>query len=273
MKFAMCNEFCEGWDLESVCELAARAGYQGVEIAPFTLADSVEDITYQRRQQLRRVAEDAGLQVVGLHWLLGKPEGLHLNSPDPNLRRRTADYLRAEIDLCSDLGGSKLVIGSPKQRNVPPGQSYRQVWERSVEVFRKLAEHGRRRDVMLCIEPLGADETNFIHTAAQARSLVRDVHHPNFRMMLDVKAMVQDNEPIPEIIRRSAPYLEHFHANDANRQGPGFGDTDFEPIARALREVGYEGFISVEALDFSAGAEKIARKSIEYLISVFGQPY
>ncbi len=270
MKFGMCNEFCEDWEFEDVCGLAASAGYQGVEIAPFTLADSVEDITWQRRQDLRSTAADHGLEIIGLHWLLVKPEGLHLNSLDPTVRKRTVDYLRAEVDFCSDIGGRVMIVGSPKQRNVLPGQAYPEVWQRSIEVFGGLAEHAGQRDVCLCIEPLGANETNFIHTAEQARRLVQAVGHPNFQMMLDVKAMCQDEEPIPDIIRASAPYLKHFHANDENLLGPGFGQTDFGPIAQALREINYDGYVSVEVFDFSPGPRKIANKSIEHLRKVFG---
>jgi sugar phosphate isomerase/epimerase len=269
MKFAMCNEFCEDWSFEQVCNLAAEAGYDGVEIAPFTLADSVESLAPEQRTRIRDTATQAGLEVVGLHWLLVKPEGLHLNSPNPDVRRRTVEYLGAEIDFCADIGGSKMIIGSPQQRNVPRGQSYEQVWDRSVDTFRALAGHADDRDVTLCIEPLGPEETNFIHTAAQARHLVETVNHPGFRLMLDVKAMCRDQEPIPDIIRECAPYLAHFHANDANRKGPGFGATDFAPIAAALHEVGYEGYVSVEVFDFSAGPEKIAHKSMEYLRQVF----
>ncbi len=271
MKFSMCNEFCEGWDFEDVCCLAAEAGYAGVEVAPFTLADSVEQIPPAGRERISEQALEAGLEIVGLHWLLVKPEGLHLNSRDAQVRQRTVDYLRAEIEFCADIGGRKMILGSPKQRNVPPGQSYPEVWQRSVRVFRELAQQAGGRDVVLCIEPLGPDETNFVHTAAQARRLVEAVDHPNFRMMLDVKAMCRDEEPIPDIIRASADHLEHFHANDANRLGPGFGDTDFLPIAAALKEVGYDGYVSVEVFDFSPGPRKIAHKSIEYLRDVFAR--
>ncbi len=273
MKFSMCNEFCEGRDFQSACRLAAAAGYQGIEIAPFTLADSVEDVGADRRREIRATAADAGLEIVGLHWLLVKPEGLHLNSPDPAVRQRTVDYLRAEIDFCADLGGTVMVVGSPKQRNVPPGQSYGEVWERSVQVFRQISDHAGQRGVCLCIEPLGAVETNFVQTAAQARRLVRDVDHPDFRMILDVKAMCEDEEPIPDVIRHCAPYLRHFHANDANRRWPGSGETDFAPIAAALYEIAYDGYVSVEVFDFSAGPEKIAHRSIEYLRSVFGKTH
>jgi sugar phosphate isomerase/epimerase len=269
MKFAMCNEFCEGRPFEDVCRLAADTGYDAVEIAPFTLADSVLDIPAERRAEIRAAAAGQGLEIAGLHWLLARPEGLHLNSPDADVRRRTVDYLHAEIDFCSDLGGANMIVGSPKQRNVLPGQDCEEVWDRAVGVFGALAIHAAERGVCLCIEPLAPAETNFLCTAAEARRLVDAVGHPHFRMMLDVKAMCGDEEPIPEIIRKSKGYFEHFHANDANLQGPGFGDTDFAPIVQALREVGYDGCVSVEVFDFSPGPETIARESLRYLKDVF----
>jgi sugar phosphate isomerase/epimerase len=226
-------------------------------------------VSAAERRRLRDTAQAHGLAVIGLHWLLVKPEGLHLNSPDAEVRQRTVDYLSAEIDFCADLGGRLLVVGSPKQRSVPEHETYEQVWERSVKTFRALAEQAALRGVCLCVEPLGAQETNFIRTAAEARRLVQAVDRPAFRMMLDVKAMCQDEEPIPDVIRHSAPYLEHVHANDANRQGPGFGQTDFRPIAAELKEIGYQGYVSVEVFDFSAGPERIAAESLRYLKEAF----
>jgi sugar phosphate isomerase/epimerase len=81
--------------------------------------------------------------------------------------------------------------------------------------------------------------------------------------------MCAETKPIPQIIRESAGRFEYFHANDANLKGPGFGDVDFTPIAAALREVGYDGIVSVEVFKFEEGAEVIATKSIEYLRRVF----
>jgi sugar phosphate isomerase/epimerase len=269
MKFAMCNEFCEGYEFADVCRLAAQTGYDAVEIAPFTLADSVLDVGDAGRARIRETAAEHGLEIAGLHWLLVKPEGLHLNSPDPETRRQTVDYLHAEIDFCGDVGGRNMIIGSPKQRNVLPGQDYDEVWDRAVGVFGALAVHAAERDVCLCIEPLAPVETNFLSTSAEARRLVDAVGHPHFRMMLDVKAMCGDEEPIPDIIRESKGYFEHFHANDANLNGPGFGDTDYGPIVAALRDVAYDGYVSVEVFDFSPGAETIARESLRFLKEVF----
>ena len=118
----------------------------------------------------------------------------------------------------------------------------------------------------MALEPLAAVETNFLTTAAEAMELVARVGSPRCRLHLDCKAMaVGESTPIPELIRKYRHDFVHFHANDTNRQGPGFGELDFVPILAALREVGYRGWVSVEPMIFSAGPERIARESIQYL--------
>ena len=207
MKFSMCNEFCEGWSFPEVCTLAARAGYDGVEIAPYTVAPSVHDVAPNDRAAIRAAAEERGIEIVGLHWLLARTEGLHMSHPNPAGRARTADYLRAEIDLCADLGGRVMVVGSPDQRNVLEGETYDAAWDRLVALFRALAPHATDRDVTFCIEPLGPWEANILCTAEEARRMVEAVDHPAFGMVLDVRAMSGDVEPMDAIIRKGAPHL------------------------------------------------------------------
>lgn len=265
MKFAICNEMFEGKSFAEICRFVAGLGYEGVEIAPFTVAESVEEAGAGVRREMRRTAAEAGLEIVGLHWLLASPKGLHLCSHDRAVRGRTEKYLEALLDFCADVGGRTLVFGSPKQRNVLPGQTYEEAWDNAIRVFGRLAPRAVDRGVCLCMEALGPNETNFVNTAAEARRLVDAVGHPGFRMMLDVKGMSDDEEPISDVIRRHADRMEHFHANDATTCAPGFGKTDFGPIGAALREVGYDGWVSVEPLDFSPDAETIARESLPYL--------
>ena len=93
MKFAICNETFQDWPLDRACAFAAECGYTGIEIAPFTLAGRAGDISHAQREAICRQAKSAGLEIVGLHWLLAKTEGFHLTSPDAAVRRRTADYL------------------------------------------------------------------------------------------------------------------------------------------------------------------------------------
>src|SRR5436853_478014 len=161
MRYAICNETFGGWDHARVCRFVAGLGYTGLELAPFTLAERITDVPAGRRRELRLQAEDSGLEIIGLHWLLAKTTGLMLTSPE---------------------------------------------------------------------EP----------------DVIRRVDHPAFRLHLDVKAMSTESSPAPELIRRHRAETYHFHANDPNRRGPGFGETDFVPIFRALKEADYRGWVSVE---------------------------
>jgi len=265
MRFAMCNEFCEGWAIEDVFRLAADVGYAGVEIAPFTLAPSARDVSARRRRGIRRSAEAAGVEIVGLHWLLVSPEGLHINHPDRAVRRRTADYFDDLIALCADLGGRVMTLGSPKQRNVAEGDTYEAAWARTVEFLRAAAEGAERRGVVIGLEPLARAETNFLNTMDEVARLVREVDHPNLRMTLDCKAMADEGRPLPEILRAGRDLMVHCHANDDNGGYPGTGGLDFTSILGALRETGYDRWVSLEVFDFSPGPETIAREGLAHL--------
>jgi sugar phosphate isomerase/epimerase len=276
MKFAICNETFQDWPFERAFAFARECGYTGLEIAPFTIAQDAKDIPPAKRREVRRQAEAAGLEIIGLHWLLAKTQGYYLTSPDESVRRATAEYIGELARLCRDLGGRILVFGSPQQRNVLPGVTMDQAMSFAAEVFRAAMPILEQCDVVLAVEPLAPAEGNFLNRAADAVRLIGMVDHPNCRLHLDCKAM--SSEPvtpplskggqggsIPEIIRANREHLVHFHANDANRQGPGFGELDFVPILRTLQEIGYYGWVSVEVFDYSPGIERLARDSVRYL--------
>lgn len=270
MKFAICNETFVDWPLEQALAFARQCGYTGVEFAPFTLLENelltdVRRLSAARRTAIRQAAQAADLEVVGLHWLLAKTVGFHLTSPDPGVRRNTAEYLTDLARLCRDLGGSIMVLGSPLQRNLLPGVSYKQGLAFACEVLQAAMPVLEELDVTLAVEPLGPAEGNFLNTAADGAALVEMVGSPACRLHLDCKAMSTEAEPIPVLLRRHAKILAHFHANDPNRRGPGMGDLDFRPILATLGEIGYTGWVSVEVFDYEPGPEALARESIEYL--------
>ena len=271
MNFAICNEIFRDWKIEETLAYAAKLGYRGLEIAPFTLANSVADIAPSERHRIREAAARNEIQIAGIHWVLVKPEGLYISHPDQVIRERTARYFCELVDFCADLGGKVMVVGSPKQRNVMDGVSAEHAREWASGTFRDAVARAEQRGVTICFEPLAPLETNFINTAAEALEFVQRLPSPAFRIILDVKAMCSETKPIPQIIRESWPHFAHFHANDKNLKGPGFGEVDFRPIAAALKEVGYDGFVSVEVFSFDEGPEAIATKSLEYLCAVFGR--
>src|SRR6266498_4022944 len=186
MNFAICNEIYQGWKLEDTLAHAARLGYAGVEIAPFTLANSVNDISATERQRIRDLAARNKIAIVGLHWLLVKPEGLYLNHTDAGIRERTAKYFVDLADCCVDLGGTIMVVGSPKQRNILPGVSSEQAWDWTAETFRDAVKRAEDRAVTICFEPLSPAETNFINTAAEAIQFTQQFNSPRFKIIIDV---------------------------------------------------------------------------------------
>jgi sugar phosphate isomerase/epimerase len=269
MKFAICNEIFQGWKIADTLSFAAKAGYDAVEIAPFTIAKYVTDIPASERQSIRDAAGHAGIAISGIHWVLAQADGMYLTHPDLAVRGRTSKYFSDLVDFCADLGGKFIVVGSPKQRNLMDGVAKEQAWDWATAVFREPVMQAEKRAVTICFEPLSPAETNFINTAAEAIQFVQQLHTPHFKIILDVKAMSSESKPIPQIIRESWPHFAYFHANDRNLKGPGFGDVDFQPIAAALKEVGYDGFVSVEVFNFDEGPEVIATRSIEYLRKTF----
>ncbi len=265
MKFAICNETFQEWPFEKAFDFARECGYTGIEFAPFTIDKNAYNISAARRAEVRGQADRAGLEVVGLHWLLAFTEGLYLTSPDSAVRRKTGDYLSELARLCRDLGGSVLVLGSPQQRNLMPDVTHPQGMQFAAHVIQQALPIFEDLDVTLAVEPLGPEEGDFLLTADLGCQLIEMVGSPRCQLHLDVKAMSSEGKPIPDIIRQCAPVLRHFHANDANRRGPGMGDIDFGPILQALLEVGYDGWVSVEVFDYTPGIEKLARDSISYL--------
>jgi sugar phosphate isomerase/epimerase len=265
MKFAICNETFHDRSVAAGFELARQCGYSGIEIAPFTLAKYATDISPARRQEVRRQAADAGLEVVGLHWLLAKTEGFYLTTSDAAVRRRTSGYLGHLAGLCRDLGGSLMVLGSPQQRNLLPGVTIAEGMRHAADCITGALAALEENNVVLCVEPLGPSEGDFLLTAAEGVELCEVVGSPHCRLHLDVKAMSSETTPIPDLIRANRPLLHHFHANDPNRQGPGFGDVDFLPIFTALGEIDYQGWVSVEVFDYTPGVERLARESFEYM--------
>ena len=245
-------------------------GYTGIEIAPFTLTPGAEtvdvrEIPAERRREVKQQAADAGLEMVGLHWLLAKTTGFYLTSPNDNVRKETGEYLKALAELCSELGGNILVLGSPQQRNLLPGVSYTEAEEYAAEVIRAAMPVYEDLGVTLALEPLSPAEGSFLLTASQAVDLMRLVDSPACRLHLDVKAMSSEKAPIQAIILENQEHLVHFHANDPNLLGPGMGEVDFGPIFGALKQIDYQGWVSVEVFKYEPSPEEIARDSIEYM--------
>ena len=266
-RFAYCNEtLAPGRTFREQCDLIAEVGYERGGDRPL----------HPRREARRLISgpprppagrrRAAGLEVIGLHWLLAKTTGMHLTAADPAARRAAADRLIELAGLCADLGGGVLVLGSPEQRN-RGGMPEDEASENAVEVLQAVLPTLEDRGVTLALEPLAPNETDFLNTCADTVALCDRVGGGSVRLHQDVKAMVGgESKPPADVIRDYAEHTAHFHANDANLLGPGMGDTDFRPILRALQETNYAGWVSVEVFaDGPGGPVETCRQSLANL--------
>ena len=253
MRLALCNEVLRDRGFAAQCDYAATLGYDALEVAPFTLADDPIALPASRRAEVRRAASDAGVAISGLHWLLVKPEGLSITSPDRPVRMRTIEAMRCLVALCADLGGRYLVHGSPMQRRTPDGieASVARGW--IAEALTAVADDASRAGVVYLLEPLPADETDQINTLAEAAALIRQVGSPALATMLDTKsAALAESLPAPALVVQWLPtgLLRHVQLNDRNRRGPGQGSDRFAPLLRALIDGGYAGDVAIEPFDY-----------------------
>lgn len=267
MRISLCNEVLAGMPLQAQCALAAELGYDGLEIAPFTLAENPLTLDAAARRNIRRTVTDAGLAVTGLHWLLVAPKDLSLTIEDSATRRRTIDAMRALCGLCADLGGRYLVHGSPAQRRLPDRDIHAaKGW--ALEAFRKAAQAAEKAGVLYCLEPLSRQETNFVNTVAEGIGIVEGIGSNHFRTMIDCSAAgLTEEEGVPDLIARWLPsgLIAHIQVNDPNRKGPGQGEMDFAPILAALKAGGYDGDIAVEPFIYEPDGPGVAAHSIRYL--------
>ena len=271
MKLSLCNEVLGSIPLEEQCQLAALLGYVGLEIAPFTLAESPEHITTAEARRLRGVIEASGLICTGLHWLLVKPTGLSVTDPDPGVRARTLDVVKRYIELCGELGGRVMVHGSPKQRQVAPGESHDTARARLVEFLQAAGAAAAQHGVTYCLEPLAPRETTLVNTVAEAADVVREVGLESVRTMIDCSAAgATEAQPVPELIDTWLPtgLIAHVQVNDPNRRAPGQGAMKFAPIFAALKRNGYDRTVAVEPFDYVPDGPGAAAFAAGYLRGV-----
>jgi len=273
MKFALCNEVLQPLAFDAQCKLARELGYDGLEVAPFTLAADPTQLTDAEIAGIRRTAEDNGLEIFGLHWLLVAPAGLSIVSADAALRLRTQEVMVRLVEICAALGGRYLVHGSPKQRSVPEGSTRAEAWARARECLSAAAAAAARCGVTYCLEPLSRRETDLFNTVEEAARMVEEIGQPALRTMIDCSAAGQtESEPVHLLMERWLPtgLIGHVQANDPNRRGPGQGDLDFGPILRVLREqeAHFPGIVAVEPFDYVPDGPGCAARSIRYLREV-----
>jgi len=269
-RHSICNEVYAGWDFAAACRHMRQAGYDGIEIAPFTLAEDPATIPAAKRREYRDIIAAEGLAFAGLHWLMVSPKGLHVTTPDAALRERSWLHIRNLIDLCADLGpngegGGVMVFGSPVQRGTTGGATRAEATEHFVQGLASVAGHAAERNVKVLVEALPKAQCDVVDTLEEAAAIVRRIASPGVQTMFDTHNAVDEVEPHAVLVQRYFSLIRHIHVNETDGGHCGTGNYDFTPLLRTLRRLNYQGWISLEAFDFAPGPDRVAKESIRYL--------
>jgi len=268
MRIALCNEVIAPMSFPRQCEYAAKLGYDGLEVAPYTFSDEPHRLGSAQLASARAAAKDAGIAITGLHWLLVKPAGLSISTRDDAVRRKTLDVMFALVEQCAELGGRYLVHGSPQQRRVDAGDTRAAALARAQECFAAVAECAGKAGVVYCVEPLGADQTPLVNTLEEAAKLVDAVGSRSLRSMLDCSSAGRmETAPLSALVEKWLPsgMIAHVQVNDRNRRGPGQGEQRFAPLFAALVKHGYAGDVAVEPFDYVPDGPAAAARAIGYI--------
>lgn len=274
-RYALCSESVKEFSWQEQCRIIGSAGYDGVEIAPFTLVkEGVDEIAPAMRKEMVSQMRDAGIVCAGLHWLfVAPPAGLHFTTPDTTLRQKSVDYLNKLIDFCGDMGGKAMVFGSPAQRGSTGGLSVSEATNYFAEGLMKVADHARQRKVSVLIESLGKSQTDVVNTLAEAVALVKRINHPNIATMFDYHNTENETEPLAGLVGKYIESIRHIHVQnmDGTMLRPGQLPDELVSIMQLLKKNRYKGWVSMEVFDFNPGGRVIAEEGMKALMEMDGK--
>ncbi len=264
-RYSACNEMFEKREFAAACRVVKAAGFSGIEIAPFTLADDIDSISAEHRRELRRIIRSEGLAFVGLHWLLLAPKWLHVTTADSQLRKKSWDYFPKIIDLCADLGENGVMIfGSPKQRG-SQGNSKAEATRLFRDGLASVAPHAAERGVTILIEALPSKDTDVVNTLGEAVQMVREINQPAIRTMFDFHNTIDETEPLDRLVRENFAFIRHVHINEMDGRYPGTGKFDFLPVLQVLADLRYDHWISLEVFEWKEGPDHVVKATMQFL--------
>jgi D-psicose/D-tagatose/L-ribulose 3-epimerase len=244
--------------LMPVLETLKKMGYDGVELPIFDLDRAKWKLWAQR-------LDDLGLERTANTVIAPEHNPL---SADPAIREAAYEHLKAVIDCCATVGSSILCGPHQVALGVFTGRGATgDEWKRSVEHLRRAAEHASGAGVVLAEEVVNRFELYHLNTIDQGIRLVDEVGHPNCRLHLDTFHAHIEEKNTADAIRRAGSRIAHVHISENDRGVPGTGSVAWDPTFDALRDVGYDGWLTVEAfgnfLPNLAAATKIWRPLFE----------
>jgi D-psicose/D-tagatose/L-ribulose 3-epimerase len=270
MRHAVCNELFGAMEFETQCAIAAEHGMQGLEIAPYTIADDRFLFLPSHVARFRTALERQGLSFAGFHWLLTKPEGMRLTSADAEEREKAVRFLLRLVDAAAELGGGDLVLGGPKQRNAISPVTTSKAIGYLIDAMRKVGIHAKANKCRFCVEALPKNQSNIINTLAESRMVIEACDDQGVTGMFDFHNTLDEIESWQTLIADNRDIISHVHVNTMAGGVPTAADADrYRPAFGQLVENDYTGWVSLEIFTSPHDPESIVRTYRAFLDSVW----
>ena len=239
-KYSMTQWIVGNENIEESFQRLQKYGYDGIEFAaePYSLDG----------EKMRRLMNDYQLICTSLCGIFNDERDL--TAGEPKKAEKAIQYLKDSVDFAVEVGAAYLiVVPSPVGRTQPPEEyGYEEAWEQAVNNIRTAADYAQEKGICFVIEAIKRYETYLVNNLEKALEFVKEINHPSVGLMADLFHMGIEERNIGQSLRKIAPWLRHVHLADNTREAPGMGGTDFKEVLRTLKEIGYQGALTMEFL-------------------------
>ncbi len=265
MRYAVCNELFGTMEFARAADLAAKHGFHGLELAPYTLFGDFSPAAVAKGIETARSGLAAsGLAFAGMHWLFVQPPGLHVTARDPSIRKKSWEHLEMLIEAAGELGGGNLIFGSPQQRRageIPHAEAMEYFLDGLAAAGRKAAACS----VKILPEALPASVTDILNTLAEVEALLARANNPGLSGMFDFHNVADESEPWERLLERHWPIISHVHLNTLDGGWPSAASRGFDPAFAVLRNNGYQGWVSLEIFSLPEHPEQVLADTAGFL--------
>ncbi|WML41236.1 sugar phosphate isomerase/epimerase family protein [Neobacillus sp. OS1-2] len=254
---------------EAVKDILHELSVRAIEVAPTKIWENPFQATEKAVNQYREYWNSNGVRIAALQSLLfGRPDLVIFS--DKQKRMETIEYLGKIIEIGFELGAKAFVFGSPKNRLVG-GMNRTQAMDIAIDFFHHLGEKANQFNTVFCIEPNPKDYgCDFITNTEEGIELVKEVNHAGFGLHLDAGGMTLGKENIEASVEKAAQYLTHFHISEPHLNMIQQGQVNHKLFAKVLKEIHYEGYISIEMKPGLNDSDLITvRKSLEIVQDIY----
>jgi len=248
-------------DLHPACQMAAELGFDAVEIFAAG-ADAIDKTKVTRLLDTNKLSLSA--LGTGAGYVLKK---LSLTNAGKKLRGEAIEFIKRFVELAAEFNCA-VIIGS-MQGVIAEGVERERALGWLRDGLKRLSLFADRTGVDILLEPLNRTETNVLNRLEDAAKLIDSLDVDNVKLLLDLYHANIEEESITETIRQFGKFIGYIHLVDSNRKAAGFGEIDFAPIAAALRDAGYDGYLSAEAVawpDSRTAAEQTIKMFKQYFV-------